>query len=401
MTSDAYERIGLKEKLGYGVGDLSSALYFNFFNFFLLYFFVDVGGVAPAAIGLMVLITKLIDAVTDPMMGLIADRTRTRWGRYRPYLLWGAIPYGVLGALVFAAPDLGPTGLLIWAYVFYSLAMLGVTAVHVPYGGLLGVISPSTTQRTSVAAYRMFFSAIAGILVGMLGTTLVRELGGGDEARGIFLTMCCIATVSVFFIWTTFATTKERIPPAAVNGSIKGDIAVLIRTGPWLMVAGAAIAAVTAIASRAGSALFFFKYVAGDEGIPVVLFLDRTALFFTALALGQVTGVVIGNFLQRSFDKSHLVIAGGAVKVAAILLFYVLPIDAVWPQTIVQYFRRTWLRRDHGHRLRNVHRHRRVCRLEVETADDRSCRLRIGLCDQGRCRDRGRNSGLCHAVDRL
>ena len=338
MARTPPERIGLKEKLGYGVGDLASGLYLNFFGFFLLYFYVDLHGLAPAAIGLMLLLTKLVDAITDPMMGMIADRTRTRWGRYRPYLLFGALPFGLFGVLVFAVPDLSTGGMLVWAYVTYTMAMLVYTVANVPYAGLLGVISPSATQRASVTAYRMFFSAIAGILIGVLATTLVRELGGGDEARGIMLTMACIAVLSVFCLLTTFATTKERIPPATQNGSIGGDLKELLRTGPWIAVAVAAIMGVIAIASRAGSALFYFKYVVGDAGTPVFFFLDRVALFYTALALGQVSGVILGNFLQRHFEKAHLIIAAGALKASAILLFYTLPLDAVWPQTFVQYF---------------------------------------------------------------
>jgi len=338
LAYTAHERIGLKEKLGYGVGDLASGLYLNFFGVFLFYFFVNLNGVAPAAIGLMLLLTKLVDAVTDPMMGIIADRTRTRWGRYRPYLLFGAVPFGLFGVMVFAVPDFGPTGKLVWAYVTYTLAMLVYTAVNVPYGGLLGVISPSAAQRGSVTAYRMFFAALAGILIGTLGTTLARELGGGDEARGIMLTMGCIAALSIFCLLATFATTRERIVPTAENGSIGGDLRELLRTGPWIAVAIAAILGVTAIAARQASALFYFEYVVGDEGETMLGFLDRPALFLTALALGQVTGVILANFLQRRFEKAHLVIAAGALKASAILLFYVLPLDAVWPQTGVQYF---------------------------------------------------------------
>lgn len=338
MADPARERIGFGEKLGYGLGDLSAGLILNFFGFFLLYYFVDLGGLAPAVIGLMLLVTKLIDAVTDPLMGVIADRTRTRWGRYRPYLLFGPVPLGISLVLVFLSPgDLSDTALIVWAYVTYTLAMLAYTAVNVPYGGLLGVISPSSRERASVTAYRMFFSGFGGILVGALGTTLVREFGGGDEARGIMLAMACIAAISVFCLWTTFATTKERIPPAPDNGNPLGDIAILVRTGPWLVVAIAAILGVTAISSRAGSALFFFKYVAGDDGSPVLVFLDRPALFLTALALGQISGVIIGNLLQKRFEKSHLLIAAGFIKAAMIGVFYFLPLDAVWPQTIVQY----------------------------------------------------------------
>lgn len=332
------ERIGLSEKLGYGVGDLASGLMLNFFGFYLLYFFVDLGGLAPAAIGLMFLITKLIDAFTDPMMGMVADRTRTRWGRYRPYILFGAIPLGLSMVLIFSAPqDMGGTALLIWAYATYTLCMLAFTAANVPYGGLLGVISPSSQERSRVTAFRMFFSALGGILVGALGTTLVRELGGGDERLGLLLTISCIAAVSVACLLTTFFTTKERIPPVEQNGSIAGDLGVLLRTGPWIAVAIAAILGVTSIAARAATAPFFFKYVAGDDGSPVFLFFDRPALFLTALALGQVSGVILGSIIVKWFEKSHLLIAAGFGMAAFIMGFYALPLDAVWPQTTLQY----------------------------------------------------------------
>lgn len=338
MSAQAQARIRLREKLGYGIGDLASGLMLNFFGVFLLYYFVDLGGLAPAAIGLMLLLTKLIDAVTDPMMGAIADRTRTHWGRYRPYLLFGPVPLGITMVLIFSAPEgLAGNALLIWAYVTYTLCMLAFTAVNVPYGGLLGVIHPSSAQRTSVTAFRMFFSALGGILVGALGTTMVRELGGGDEARGLWLTASCIAGFVIFSLLTTFATTRERIPPAVRNDTALSDVAVLIRTGPWIAVAIAAILGVTAIAARAGSALFFFKYVVGDSGSPVFLFFDRTALFLTALAVGQISGVIIGNIAQKRFEKSHLLMGAGALKAAMIAVFYFLPLDAVWTQTFVQY----------------------------------------------------------------
>ena len=328
--------VGLGEKLGYGVGDLASGLYLNFFGFFLLYYFVDLGGAAPAAIGLMLLVTKVIDAFTDPAMGMIADRTRTRWGRYRPYLLFGALVPGALGMAVFAAPDLSPPGAVIYAYITYSLAMLAFTVVNVPYGGLLGVIHPSARVRTSVSAYRMAFSALAGILLGVLGTTLVRELGGGDEQRGILLTMGCVAALGFFAFLTVFTTTKERIPPAAQSGTVRQDLSTLVRTGPWIAIALATVLGVLSISSRASTALFWFKYVALDSGVQVMGFLDRVGLFYTALAIGQITGVVLGNQLQKRFEKRDLVITGGILKIAGIAAFYMQPLDAVWGQTLAQ-----------------------------------------------------------------
>lgn len=337
MRENSIGKIKLREKIGYGVGDLANGLYLSFFGIFLFYFFVDLKGLAPAAIGLMLLITKLVDALTDPMMGILADRTNSRWGRYRPYLLFGAVPFGFCGVLVFAAPSLNAQETLIWAYVTYTLAMLAYTAVNVPYGGLLGVISPSNIERGNVAVYRMFFSALAGILIGIFGTTLVRELGGVDEARGIMLTMGVIAVISIFCLLTTFLTTKERIPIKASQGEIAADIKELLQTGPWIAIAIAAILGVTAISCRQASSLFFFEYVAGDDGIPVFGFFDRTALFLTALAIGQISGIFLSNFLQRRFEKSHLVISAGLLKSVAIMLFYAAPLDAFWLQTTVQY----------------------------------------------------------------
>nr|WP_298928953.1 glycoside-pentoside-hexuronide (GPH):cation symporter [uncultured Erythrobacter sp.] len=338
MAEAASDRVRLGEKIGYGVGDLSSGLMLNFFGFFLLYFFVDLGGLAPAAIGIMLFVTKLIDAVTDPMMGAIADRTRTRWGRYRPYLLFGAVPLGISMVLIFSAPDdMGDTALLIWAYVTYTLCMLAFTAVNVPYGGLLGVISPSSKVRGNVTAFRMFFSALGGILVGALGTTLVREFGNGDEELGILLTISCVAGVSVICLLISFASTKERVPPVKENGALGEDFGVLVRTGSWIAVAIAAILGVTSIAARAGTAPFFFKYVVGDDGAPVFFFLDRPALFLTALAIGQVAGVIVGSILQRWFEKAHLLIAAGISMSALTAVFYFLPLDAIWPQTAVQF----------------------------------------------------------------
>lgn len=332
------ERIGLGEKLGYGVGDLPSGLYLNFFGAYLLFFFVDLGGVAPAAMALMLLLSRVFDAVTDPVMGIIADRTRTRWGRYRPYLLFGAIPFGVTGFAIFAAPEMSPGWLLVWAYVTYGLTMLAFTAVNVPYSGLLGVISPSATQRANVTAYRMFFSGFAGIMVGVLATTLIRELGGGDEAYGIMLTMGVFAAISVVIYFITFATTKERIVAVPSNTPIKRDLATLFRTTAWIAVVISAVFGVISIASRASAARFYFEYVAGDDGTPVFLFFDRFGLFLTALALGQVSGVILGFLLQRRFEKSHLIITGGVVKALSIVAFSLLPLDAVWPQTFAQYF---------------------------------------------------------------
>ena len=146
------------EKLGYGAGDMASNFYMGVINVFLLYYYTDVWGIDPAAAAFMFLITKVVDAVSDPCMGLIADRTKSRWGRYRPYLLWGAIPAGLLGYLLFLGPDLSATGKLVFAYVSYSLFMLAYTAINVPYSALLAdakYVESKSTQQTRSVIFKM------------------------------------------------------------------------------------------------------------------------------------------------------------------------------------------------------------------------------------------------------
>ena len=329
---------GRWEKIGYGMGDLASSFYVNFFNIYLLYFFVELGGVGPAAMGLMLLLTKFFDAVTDPLMGAIGDRTRTRWGRYRPYLLWGAVPFGLAGAAIFAAPEMDGSAMLVWAYVTYTLTMVAFTATNVPYSALMGVVSPDADTRSSFAAYRMVFSALAVVFVAVVATTLVRELGAGDERRGIMLTMFVLAIGGATALLIAFAASRERIPPAPSNGRVRDDLKLLVTTPSWIAVAIAAVLVPVALASRAGSALFWFRYVAGDDGEPVFLFLDRIGLFYTAFAIGQLAGVLFAAAMARRYDKAKLLILAGTIKVTAIVVFHLMPLDAILPQAAAQIF---------------------------------------------------------------
>jgi len=182
--SDRIAPLSIREKVGYGLGDMASNFYNGFFGIFLLYYYTDVWGISPAAAGTMFLVTKILDAVTDPAMGLIADRTQTRWGKYRPYLLWMAIPYALLGYLLFLGPDLSDVGKLIFAYVSYSLVMLAFTAINVPYSALLAVIHPKTEEREKATQYRFIFASLGTLTVGAMTKPLVEFLGQGDELTG-------------------------------------------------------------------------------------------------------------------------------------------------------------------------------------------------------------------------
>ena len=182
-------RLSFLEKLGYGLGDTASNFVFHPINLFLVYYYTDVFGLPPGAVSVLFLVVRILDTINDPFMGAIADRTRTRWGKYRPYLLWIAAPFGLLAYATFANPPLGEDGKLVYAYVTFTALVMIYTAINVPYSALLGVMSPSSAERTSLSSYR-FVCAFAGqLLIGFSVRPLVRYFGDGNEAAGFAITM--------------------------------------------------------------------------------------------------------------------------------------------------------------------------------------------------------------------
>ncbi|MDH3619682.1 MAG: MFS transporter [Gammaproteobacteria bacterium] len=334
MASNS-EQLRFREKLGYGLGDTASNFFFATFNIFLLYYYTDVFGISAAAVGTMFLVTKIIDAVSDPIMGLIADRTNSRWGKFRPYLLWVAVPYGLCGYAMFANPDLGDTGKLIYAYVTYSAMMLAYTAINVPYSALMGVISPSSIERTKVASYRFFCAFIAGWLVGTFVTPLKNMLGAGDEARGFQLTMLIFAVGSVALFWTTFATTKERVVPTTTRTDIRKDLKALFQNGPWIALFLTGIFTLINIAVRNGSLLYYFKYYVGDDGSRLFLIFDKTAVFLSLGLLAMVVGVMTTRFLSERFEKRSLMIVLSLLNALSMAVFYFIPSNQYWLMVLV------------------------------------------------------------------
>jgi len=319
-----------QEKLGYGLGDAASNFFFQAFNLFLLYFYTDVVGLAPAAVGTMFLVTKIVDAISDPVMGLVADRTDSRWGKFRPYLLLAAIPYGLFGYAMFVSPDLSATGKLVYAYATYTLMMLAYTAINVPYSALMGVISPSSTERTKVSAYRFICAFTAGWLIATFVTPLKNILGGGDEEIGFRLTMGIFAVISIALFWICFATTKERVHPEQESSDIRSDLRALLGNGPWIALFFSAIFALTNVAIRAGSTVFYLKYYVGDDGTPIFLIFDKTAVFLSLSMFGFIAGLTMTEALCRRFEKRHLMIALTLGNAVAMALFYVIPPDQYW-----------------------------------------------------------------------
>jgi GPH family glycoside/pentoside/hexuronide:cation symporter len=326
---DREQGLPLREYIGYALGDTASNLFFVTFNVFLVYYYVDVWAISAASISFMMLVARLWDAINDPMMGLIADRTNTRWGKFRPYLLWGAIPYGLCGYLMFAGPDLSASGRLVYAYITYTLMLMAYTVINVPYSSMLGVISPSSRTRGVASSFRFVGAFTGGFLVSLLSRPLVRYLGGGDEVQGFQYTIAIFAVVSIAMFWTCFATTRERVtPPPQQKTNVREELGELVRNWPWVMLLIATIFSTTFIALRQGSTLFYFKYVAGDDGTPILFdTLDRSTVFLSSGMLAQILGTAALGFIVRRVDKKKLAAALSWTTGLSYAAFFVLPVD--------------------------------------------------------------------------
>ena len=175
----------LKEKIGYGFGDMSSSMFWKIFSAYLPIFYATVFQLSLEVTGTLMLVTRIWDAVSDPMMGIIADRTNSRWGKYRPYLLWVAIPFAVAGVLLFTKPGWGETGNTVWAFATYILMMTVYTAINVPYGSMLGVMTEDSDEKTVFSSFRMFFAYAGSFIVLALWEPLCNWFAGLESGAAL------------------------------------------------------------------------------------------------------------------------------------------------------------------------------------------------------------------------
>lgn len=322
------QKLSFLENFGFGLGDMASNFFFQTFGIFLLYYYTDVFGIEAAAAGTMFLVTRLVDVFTDPAMGIIADRTNSRWGKYRPYLLWMAIPYGICGYLIFANPDLEGASKLVYAYITYSLMMLAYTAINVPYSSLMGVLSPSSFARTIASNFRFVGAFGGGLLITTFVRPLVEVLGDGNEVQGFQYTMGIFAIVSILLFWVTFATTKERVhPPVNQQNNIKEELAELFQNRPWVILFIASIFSTTFITTRNSVAIYYFKYVVGVGDDKIFWRIDQTTLFLSSGMFMMMLGVLCVGFMIRRIDKRVLSIVLTLTTAVCLVAFYFIPTD--------------------------------------------------------------------------
>ena len=316
-TSQTQPRAGLKfiEKLGYGLGDTASHFVWDMVGLWLLFFYTDVYKIPAAAAGTLMLIARFWDMGIDPVIGVISDRTRTRWGKFRPYILFGALPYAILAVLAFSTPDFGEMGKIIYACTTYALLMTAYAAVNLPYSSLAAVMTDDTYERAGLNTYR-FICAFSGMLVvGGLVLTLVEYLGGADKARGWQYTAILFGFLSVVFFFITFKTSKERVQPLkSLEGSIKGDLKGLFKNRPWIILAIVGIVSFVMFAMQNAAIAFYFKYYIGKE--------DSVQLFNVIGTIALIVALPFSKPLAKRFGNKNVFIGSSLISGAFFISLY-------------------------------------------------------------------------------
>jgi GPH family glycoside/pentoside/hexuronide:cation symporter len=255
------EKLRMREKVGFSLGDSAANFIFQTIMLLQLSFYTDSFGISAAAAGWLFLVARLWGAVFDPVMGVIADRTETRWGKFRPWILWTALPFGIIGFLAFTTPHFGQAGKLVYAYITYILLLSVYSANNIPYAALSGVITGDMVERTSLSSVRFIFVTLATIAIQGFALPMVNHFGEGNSAKGYQITMGIFCALAVVFFIVTFISTKERIKPdPKQKTSLKQDISDLLKNRPWVIMFLVFVLMFIFLAIRNSILLYFFKY---------------------------------------------------------------------------------------------------------------------------------------------
>jgi sugar (glycoside-pentoside-hexuronide) transporter len=281
--------LSFKEKLGYGMGDAGCNMIGGAIMLFLNYFYTDVFGLAPALVGVLLLSVRVLDAVTDPIMGAIADRTQSRWGRFRPWLLWVSVPYVVFSVLMFTTPNWSYEYKVIYAFVTYFLMSLAYTAINIPYCSLGGVITNDPHERVSCQSYRFVMVGIATLILSLTLLPMTEWFGGDDRARGYQMAMGVMAVIGLLMFLYCFATVRERIRPAVPsNDDLKNDLRDVWKNDQWVRILLLTFCNVCPGFIRMAATMYYVTWVMGQSTHFATLF----------ISLG-VVGMMIGSTLAK------------------------------------------------------------------------------------------------------
>lgn len=328
----------LREKIGYGMGDMSSSMFWKIFSYYLPIFYSDIFGLTLAQAATLMFVTRIWDAVSDPMMGVIADRTETRWGKYRPYLLWFALPFAVSGILLFTTPDTDATGRVVWAYVTYMLMMTIYTAVNVPYASMLGVLTHDSHEKTIFSSYRMFF-AYGGSFIALFAWEPLCDFffevqpfspvnTPTDAWQGA---MIIIASLSFLLFIGSFLLTREHVR-IEKRGTVGKDLQALFKNVPWWLITAGALCTNLFNTVRGATVAYYFKYYIGsnvhiDLGFGSFLFF--AGLFLAVGEVCNMIGVASAVPLSRKLGKKTTFLLASVMLIISSVAFFYVPLSNV------------------------------------------------------------------------
>ncbi|MGC9150926.1 MAG: MFS transporter [Microbacter sp.] len=338
-------KIKLKEKIGYGLGDFASSMFWKIFTMYLLFFYTDVFGLPAAAVGTMFLVTRFWDTIFDPVVGVVSDRTETKWGKFRPYLLWFALPFGLIGTLMFITPSFGGSGKLFYAYITYSLMMMVYSMINVPYASLLGVMSSDPKERNKLSSYRMVFAFIGSFVALLLIDPLVqffKQIHHGNIQFAWTMGIMIIAILAGAFFLGCFSLTKERIKPINENRqSLKTDVKDLFANRPWWILLGAGISTLIFNSIRDGAAVYYFKYYVQKDDMMQLPFMSLSLTLTTLyLVLGQaanILGIILVTPLASKIGKKGVFLTSMSFATMLSILFFFLNPHSIGLMMVLQF----------------------------------------------------------------
>ena len=307
--------LGFTEKLGYGLGDMASHFVWDMVGFWLLFFYTDIYKIPAAAAGTIMLVARFWDMGIDPVIGIVADRTQTRWGKFRPYILFGALPYALLTILTFTTPNLGETGKILYAGATYVLLMTAYAAVNLPYSSLAAVMTDDTYERAGLNTYR-FICAFGGqLVVTGLALTLAEFFGRGDKAQGFQYTLLLFGSLSLMFFFITFKATKERVRSSpSVQSSLKEDLKNLLANRPWIVLALVGVVSFVMFAMQNAAIAYYFKYYIGKE--------KNVQLFNVVGTIALIVALPFSKPLAKKFGNKNVFIGSSLISGACFIAMY-------------------------------------------------------------------------------
>jgi len=260
------QKLSVMEKIGYSLGDLAANLIFQTLMAFLAFFYTDIYKIPPAKASFVMLVGGIIGACFNLVMGAIADRTNTRWGKFRPWVLWTAIPFGIISLLAFSTPNFNEGGKVIYAFITYFLLVIVYSANNLPYSALSGVLTGDMKERNSLSSYRFVAVMVAQFVIQVLLLPMALSLGAGDKAKGFEKVMLVFALTGVVCFIITFLTTRERVhPPKEQKTPVKQDLSDLMHNKPWLIMLALTILVFITLAIKGGMNVFYYKYFLTEQ----------------------------------------------------------------------------------------------------------------------------------------